>query len=814
MSQELIYTSAPRGLKPGSRGFCTVVSTFGMPANLAQRLESLSGYRHVYGPQDAEAHLNPVDFSHLLLTVGGRPYHVLSRIADAGLDYSQRTNKLAHHVVLDVAERVPGGPAWLLRQPGFVETAFDGEPRVLQAGRKPPSGDETPGVCHHWARLTGDAGWGGALAEAAALGRKTFLVFRPGMELLPLLAESFALLPPERRWAVTFSTYFTGLPPGVDCQVACVVPGSSEHARIHASRNALVIDLCVAMGPAPDSAHVAAGRSGDLSVITASVSPRAGRTAATAGGREQASAGLEVEAAQAGGTGRGTSPPESYDVTSPPLGPPRLQRSPTSAPRRFRRKQAAKWPYVVLPAAATLILLLGGAALWIATRGSREVADAKPPRPFFETTKERADESAEIGPEAPSAAKPEEPSPEPSAQSSDTTELREEADNPAPATPDSERARTEGGEPHTSAEPEAADDAPERLTATQPEQPAETPTAQPTEPATPVWPEAVEIVSDDGNLEQDIVGPGLLQRNAELDLVLIGPRNCILDVSIQKEGAGWSVCARSDPIATFAFQEGSLRFKWKDTPRNEWRQLRNYLLIVGKQGSEKPVAKIPLRRPIEAPGLALEHFVLNTTKVIGIAVPVPDLNDKALQHLRWEFVQKMADNGNGTRAVLSNRPDGEWCFKIPVDGQANEEDLSLSATVSQFEFFVDKDTVTVKCKRNVTTAPSLYVPHSHKRAVAFDVERIKRLAVEKAPQDIESLRQRKGAPQLLPVLTDDELVRLEKYDIGKRQLQRVEGMFAPLKQELVDYCIYLDYGDDHRILLVKTNKAHNASTEP
>ena len=60
MTQELIYTSAPRGLKPGSHGFCTVAVTQGMPPNLAERLEALSGYRHVYPPQDPQAELNPI----------------------------------------------------------------------------------------------------------------------------------------------------------------------------------------------------------------------------------------------------------------------------------------------------------------------------------------------------------------------------------------------------------------------------------------------------------------------------------------------------------------------------------------------------------------------------------------------------------------------------------------------------------------------------------------------------------------------------------------------------------------------------------
>ena len=72
MSQELVYTSAPQGIKPGSYGFCTVAYSRGMSANLMQQLESLSGYRHLYPPQDPNAALNPVAFSHLLLTVGGR----------------------------------------------------------------------------------------------------------------------------------------------------------------------------------------------------------------------------------------------------------------------------------------------------------------------------------------------------------------------------------------------------------------------------------------------------------------------------------------------------------------------------------------------------------------------------------------------------------------------------------------------------------------------------------------------------------------------------------------------------------------------
>ena len=63
MSHELLYTSAPSGLKPGQHGFCTVAASAALPRNLWDRLEALSGYRHGEG--------NPVVRAHWLVSVGG-----------------------------------------------------------------------------------------------------------------------------------------------------------------------------------------------------------------------------------------------------------------------------------------------------------------------------------------------------------------------------------------------------------------------------------------------------------------------------------------------------------------------------------------------------------------------------------------------------------------------------------------------------------------------------------------------------------------------------------------------------------------------
>ncbi len=245
MSQELHYTSVPRGLLPGTRGFCTVACTPNMSGPLRERLESLSGYQQVYPPHDPKVGLNPVVFSHHRLNLGGRSYSVLSRVCFAGLDYTSRSNKYAHHVVLDPAERPAGGPAWLLGQPGFMEPIWQGEPRFIAAGRTPPQGDQPAGIAHAWQSLTGDAGWAGTLAESfqADPRRPAFLIFEPGMDLLPLLVEALALLPPENRWEVEFSTYFTQLPQGLSCAWRGVLEGTAEAKKAIRLPNALLIRL-------------------------------------------------------------------------------------------------------------------------------------------------------------------------------------------------------------------------------------------------------------------------------------------------------------------------------------------------------------------------------------------------------------------------------------------------------------------------------------------------------------------------------------------------------------------------------------------
>lgn len=264
MSQELHYTSAPRGLLPGSQGYSTVACTAQMTRALIERMEGLSAYRHIYPPHDPRAALNPASYSHLRVMIGGAPYHVVSRIGFAGLDYTDRTNKYAHHVILDSSELPRGGPAWLAAQPGFLQVSWDGRVGFLTERRAVPHGDSRPKVCEAWRGITGDAGWAGVLAESFLADPKqlVFLIFDPGTDVLTLFAEAQALLPPERRWNLTFSTYFTNLPQGVVCAWRGVVRDSPEAENARKMSQALVLDLGQPLGAARGGPLVEQARTG------------------------------------------------------------------------------------------------------------------------------------------------------------------------------------------------------------------------------------------------------------------------------------------------------------------------------------------------------------------------------------------------------------------------------------------------------------------------------------------------------------------------------------------------------------------------
>ena len=279
MNQELVYTSVPRGLQPGSKGFCTVACTSGMAPNLARVLESLSGYRHIHPPGSAEAQQNPANISYLQITIGGKQFRVLSRVADAGLDYSSRSNKLAHHLTIEQPSLPACGPAALAGRPDTLLSGWQGDPRKLP-NRNLADSPQGTGICNYWKSIAGDAGWAGELAASLMQNKSAFVIFNLGTDVLRLFAEAQQLLPESSRWNATFSTYFTKLPTNVDCKWRAVVAGTPEATTAYRAQNAIVINLPALQGAPNDSPYVVAARTGRS--LASPPKPAASITPATA----------------------------------------------------------------------------------------------------------------------------------------------------------------------------------------------------------------------------------------------------------------------------------------------------------------------------------------------------------------------------------------------------------------------------------------------------------------------------------------------------------------------------------------------------
>jgi hypothetical protein len=237
MSFELYYTSAERGLKPHSRGFCTVARTEGLAPPVIERLESLSNYQPLYPAGSELADRNPIAFAHWRIPMGGRTRSVLSRVAFVRSDYNGRPGKFAYHLVLDPSEQWPAGPVAMMTEPALMQTAWAGEPRLLPPRRLQQESFEQ-GVAND---ATAQAA---QLAEAFRVDpeKPVFVIYRIGTDMLSILDQAIALLIPALRWQVTFNTYFTELPAGLNCAWRCVVADTPAASAARAAKG-LVLEV-------------------------------------------------------------------------------------------------------------------------------------------------------------------------------------------------------------------------------------------------------------------------------------------------------------------------------------------------------------------------------------------------------------------------------------------------------------------------------------------------------------------------------------------------------------------------------------------
>jgi len=199
MPLQLIFTSAPRGLVAGRSGYCTVARHRSIPDRLAQVLESV-GTPH-QNPQGAT-------FTFRIIEASNTNWFVLSRFVARGLDYSQRDNRLAHHLIFTAEEAavLPPPAAIAYRWNGWL-AEWTKEPTWLTEDPRPLILDNAPALrpASGWREFSGTG------AKAAWLvnevGPATLCLSQPPEDkiLLRLLAESSALLG-QSAWYATFTT--------------------------------------------------------------------------------------------------------------------------------------------------------------------------------------------------------------------------------------------------------------------------------------------------------------------------------------------------------------------------------------------------------------------------------------------------------------------------------------------------------------------------------------------------------------------------------------------------------------------------------
>lgn len=260
MISELIVTSAPRGLQAGRSGFTTVCRTRGIHPDLASRLEAASAYRHVFPQGDTR---NPVIFSYTTRPSSLGDVWVMSRVADAGTDYTGRSNKIAHHIALqqsDISGLAASNPAAVmaaLAARGGLLTRWEGEPRENALPPQLPLPPTEPEPCRRWTSIAGDGGWAGVLVERGLRKEATWIIVPPATDVLALFSEALALVSPSQRWQIPFTTYSLR---GDEGRWLAAIAGSSEAEAALAQKRIPVIDLTCRSNVTSSSPYVSAAR--------------------------------------------------------------------------------------------------------------------------------------------------------------------------------------------------------------------------------------------------------------------------------------------------------------------------------------------------------------------------------------------------------------------------------------------------------------------------------------------------------------------------------------------------------------------------
>lgn len=213
---QLVYTSAPRLMEAGKTGFGTVACSRDLPGVLVSHLERLSTF-------DRQAGVSSYVF-YSLFEMGDLAYRVFSRVGDSGVDYTRRTNHVAHHLVVCVGSPEDNAlsaytPAAVLQS---LESAWirswNEQPQYLEEMPLPVMHPVAAGA---WLRATGDADNARWLNHESTEQGAYFIGFEDEQECLQLLHEGFALRA-DSGWNSPFTTAAVGSISSNICPIICL----------------------------------------------------------------------------------------------------------------------------------------------------------------------------------------------------------------------------------------------------------------------------------------------------------------------------------------------------------------------------------------------------------------------------------------------------------------------------------------------------------------------------------------------------------------------------------------------------------------
>jgi hypothetical protein len=213
MAWQLVYTSAPTLLDAGRTGFGTVARHEAIRPALQTELERISQFSREQGLSK-----DRILFYHHILDQRGESYHVISRIKDAGADYTGRTNHIAHHIVLSATEATqcfqitrctPVDMILWATSNGLWRDQWAESARLFNASEEINTSSILPRCglpAATWGSLTGAPANGAILAPGGQATEGCWILYREkqSAQVLSLIGESLCLNPTP--WGISFST--------------------------------------------------------------------------------------------------------------------------------------------------------------------------------------------------------------------------------------------------------------------------------------------------------------------------------------------------------------------------------------------------------------------------------------------------------------------------------------------------------------------------------------------------------------------------------------------------------------------------------